>query len=99
MSKKIDKYLNEAVANIREDRDVTKELLDDILKYLSKDEKLHKDVGVIASKYVETLQRSNEQLVKVATLLQKRAGGAVGLSEADKNDLFDLIKEEAPDVG
>jgi hypothetical protein len=32
MSKKIDKYLNEAVANIREDRDVTKELLDDILK-------------------------------------------------------------------
>ena len=36
MSKKIDKYLNEAVANIREDRDVTKELLDDILKYLSK---------------------------------------------------------------
>jgi hypothetical protein len=56
-------------------------------------------VGVIASKYVETLQRSNEQLVKVATLLQKREGGAVGLSEADKNDLFDLIKEESPDVG
>ena len=56
-------------------------------------------MGVIASKYVETLQRSNEQLVKVATLLQKRDGGAVGLSEADKNDLFDLIKEESPDVG
>jgi hypothetical protein len=93
MSKKVDQFLKEAVDNIRDDREITKELLDDVIKYLSKDEQLHRDVGAIASKYVETLQRSNEQLVKVATLLQKRESGQTGLSEQDKNELFDLIKE------
>tara|TARA_R100000995_G_C3403036_1_gene85801 strand:- start:165 stop:467 length:303 start_codon:yes stop_codon:yes gene_type:complete len=93
MSKKVDQFLKEAVDNIRDDREITKELLDDVIKYLSKDEQLHREVGTIASKYVETLQRSNEQLVKIATLLQKRESGQVGLSEQDKNELFDLIKE------
>ena len=93
MSKKVDQFLKEAVDNIRDDREITKELLDDVIKYLSKDEALHREVGTIASKYVETLQRSNEQLGKVATLLQKRESGQVGLSEQDKNELFDLIKE------
>jgi uncharacterized membrane-anchored protein len=93
MSKKVDQFLKEAVDNIRDDREITKELLDDVIKYLSKDEQLHREVGSIASKYVETLQRSNEQLVKVATLLQKRESGQTGLSEQDKNELFDLIKE------
>jgi len=93
MSKKVDQFLKEAVDNIRDDREITKELLDDVIKYLSKDEQLHREVGTIASKYVETLQRSNEQLVKVATLLQKRESGQTGLSEQDKNELFDLIKE------
>ena len=75
MSNKIDHFLKEAVDNIRDDREITKELLEDVIKYLSKDESRHREVGSIASKYVETLQRSNEQLVKVAALLQKKEAG------------------------
>jgi len=88
-------YLEEAITNIRKDREVTKELLDDVMQYMSKDENSHKEVGQTAAKYVETLQRSNEQLVKVSTIIHKRQSSAAqrGLSEQDKDDLFDLIKE------
>ena len=54
MSKKqnVNDYLKEAIDNIREDRDVTKELLDDVLQFLAKGESTHRDVGLTAAKYV-----------------------------------------------
>ena len=69
---KLEKYIEEVIKNIRDDREITRELLDDAVKYLSKDESRHRDVGLIIAKYVETLQRSNEQLVKVSGILSKR---------------------------
>ena len=91
--KKLDHYLDRAITNIEEDRKITRELLDDVVRYLSKDESRHREVGLTASKYVETLQRSNEQLVKVATLIQKNNNGSVALTNQDKEELFDMIKE------
>jgi hypothetical protein len=93
MSKKIDDYLKEAIDNIREDREITRELLDDAVKYVAKDEARHKEVGIILSKYVETLQRSNEQLVKIAGLLSKNEKND-GLSEGDMEDIYSMIKKE-----
>ena len=93
MSKKIDDYLKEAIDNIREDREVTRELLDDAIKYVAKDEARHKEVGIILSKYVETLQRSNEQLVKIAGLMSKNEKDD-GLSENDMEDIYSMIKKE-----
>ena len=92
--KKIDNYLEEAVGNIRNDREITKELLGDLIVYLSEDEARHREVGQVAAKYVETLQRSNEQLVKVVTLLQKKQGGSTSLSDLDKTEIFDLLNGE-----
>jgi acetyl-CoA acetyltransferase len=88
-------YLAEAIENIRQDREVTKELLDDVMQYMSQDQHSHKEVGQTAAKYVETLQRSNEQLVKVSAIIHKRESAASdhGLSDKDKDDLFDIIKE------
>ena len=93
--KDLDTYLTEAVDNIRQDREVTKELLGDIMQYMSQDQHSHKEVGQTAAKYVETLQRSNEQLVKVSAIIHKResASGNFGLSDKDKNDLFEMIRE------
>ena len=93
--KKLDHYLQKAITNIEEDRQITRELLDDVVRYLSKDETRHREVGLTASKYVETLQRSNEQLVKVAGLIQKNQSKDVGLSEEDKKDIFNMIQEES----
>tara|TARA_R100000005_G_C4821818_1_gene102740 strand:- start:37 stop:342 length:306 start_codon:yes stop_codon:yes gene_type:complete len=91
--KKLDHYLETVVNNIESDRKITRELLDDVVRYLSKDEERHREVGMTASKYVETLQRSNEQLVKVAALIQKNQQKDTGLSEEDKNELFSIIQD------
>tara|TARA_Y100000310_G_scaffold317572_1_gene370598 strand:- start:262 stop:552 length:291 start_codon:yes stop_codon:yes gene_type:complete len=89
----IDKYLEEAIGNIRKDREITKDLLDDVVKVLQQDQTMHRDIGNVAAKYVETLQRSNEQLVKVAALLQKKNNSSDSLTDKDKKELFELIQD------
>ena len=63
------------------------------MEYMKKDDERKEKVGTVAAKYVETLQRSNEQLVKVSALIQKKTAGSDELSSQDKEELFDLIKE------
>ena len=92
--KNLDHYLESAIKNIEDDREVTKELLDDVMRYLSKNEEHHKEVGTTAAKYVETLQRSNEQLVKISSLIHKQQSGQTGLSESDRADIFEILQEE-----
>lgn len=92
--KDLETYLETAIDNVQNDREVTRELLDDVMRYLAKDEQRHAQVGAVAAKYVETLQRSNEQLVKIAGLVHKQQSGDVGLSDKDKADIFDLLQEE-----
>ncbi len=96
MSKKVDKFLQEAIDNIRDDREITRELLDDAIKWLSKDESRHQNIGITLSKYVETLQRSNEQLVKVATLMSKNEGSG-DLTDSDMEDIYKMINRENKD--
>jgi hypothetical protein len=90
--KKLDNYLEKAIKNIEDDREITRRLLDDVMVYLSKDEENHKLVGLTAAKYVETLQRSNEQLVKISALIQKKQSHNIGLNDIDKEEIFDLIQ-------
>jgi len=92
MSAKTNKYITEAVENIRKDREVTEELLNDAIKWLSKDESRHREIGAVIAKYVETLQRSNEQLVKVVGLMSKQEK-AEGFSSDEVNQIFDMISE------
>jgi F0F1-type ATP synthase membrane subunit b/b' len=92
--KDINKIINEAIKNIRNDRDITRRLLDDVVVYLSKSEERHREVGMTAAKYVETLQRSNEQLVKISALLKKTEEKQTGLTADDKRDIFDMLQEE-----
>ena len=98
--KDLDSHLEEAIKNIRDDRAVTSGLLADIMVFLKKNEQNHKEVGATAAKYVETLQRSNEQLVKVASLIQKKeTASRTGLSESDRQDIFDIIGAETSTDG
>jgi len=89
---KLEKYIKEAIDNIRDDRAITRRLLNDVMVYLSKNEERHKEVGMTAAKYVETLQRSNEQMVKISTLLQKKESKQSGLTSDDKKEIFDLLQ-------
>ena len=87
-----DKHIKEAIDNIRSDRETTRELLDDAMKYLSVDQSRHRDLGVTLAKYVETLQRSNEQLVKLCGLMAK-SETTDELTDKDFAQIFDQIQE------
>ena len=95
-SKDINNFINQAKTNIVEDRAATKTLLMSLMKYMKtgEDNDKHREFGLIAAKYRETLQRSNEQLVKLAALMQKKENSNQGISEQDRQDLFDLINSE-----
>ena len=92
-NKQIQKYLEEAIDNIREDRKKADSLLKDIASYIGQSQDRHREVGLTAAKYLETLQRSNEQLVKIAALVQRSEGTKEGFSKSEKENIFDLIKE------
>lgn len=89
------RHLEEAIANIQKDRSVAAELLSDVSEYIGENKERHKDVGQVAAKYLETLQRSNEQLVKLTGMLQKVEDADYGdLSVDDKQTLFDSLEGE-----
>ena len=92
------KHIEEAIKNIREDREITRELLDDAIKYLAVDDARHKDIGMTLAKYVETLQRSNEQLVKLCGLMTKKET-TDSLTDKDYAQIFDQIQQSEDDDG
>jgi hypothetical protein len=94
LKKDFESLVEEAISNVREDREQTKDLLKDLIKYLGGAEDRHRDVGLIAAKYVETLQRSNEQLVKISSLKQKGEKTSLDLTSEERAEIFDELNEE-----
>lgn len=92
---RVDKYIKQAITNIEKDREITTTLLHDVMNYIGKDEHRHTEVGHVAAKYVESLQRSNEQLVKLAAIAMKQEDREYGdLSDGDKEDIYEQIRKE-----
>ena len=91
----LDDYITETTTNIREDRAMAKSLLLDTINDMKLSDSARKELGPIAAKYVEGLQRSNEQLVKLAALLQKQKSQQFGLTADDKEHLFDLLNKRS----
>ena len=96
MRKDLESLIEQALDNIKNDRQETEILLQELKEYMGVpgNQDRYSDSGPIAAKYVETLQRSNEQLVKLATLVYKKESAAKegSPSDLDKKELFDLIK-------
>lgn len=90
----LDSLLEEALKNIISDREHSSLLLTDIILQLKSKSTNHKDSGLVAAKYVETLQRSNEQLIKITSLLSKLEESGTELDESDKEALFETIQED-----
>ncbi len=89
-----DQFVEEAIDNVRKDRAMASTLLIELMKILKSDETKHQHSGPVAAKYLETLQRSNEQLVKLANLMSKKEGISTGLSALEKSDIYEMIKDE-----
>ena len=93
----LDEYVQETTINIREDRAMAKTLLMDVMADMAASPTDRREMGPIAAKFVENLQRSNEQMVKLAAILQRQKSNHVGLTEEDKDQLFDLLNEDKKD--
>ena len=95
--KSLEEYIVETTNNIQNDRSVASKLLLDLVDHMNKnaeDKYTHKNFGEIAAMYLETLQRSNEQLVKLTAIVQRQEGDKEGMSKKEKDEIFDLIKGE-----
>ena len=90
----LDSYIEEATRNIKEDRALAKSLLMDAMNDMKRTDSARRELGSIAAKYVENLQRSNEQMVKITALLQKQQSVNTSLSESDKEDIYDMLNKE-----
>ena len=96
MSKKdLESLIEEALGNIRNDRKVAREFLNEIANLIATDAEQNKYLSPVAAKHIETLQRSNEQLVKLINIRQKDKSASVELSDKDKDSLFDMIQGES----
>ena len=95
--KNLENLIDEALSNIRSDRKVAREFLNDIANQLVNDSEQIKYLSPVAAKHIETLQRSNEQLVKLINIRQKRTVQGIDFSEEDKNNLFDIIQGTVAD--
>tara|TARA_R110000744_G_scaffold33972_6_gene79484 strand:- start:126 stop:434 length:309 start_codon:yes stop_codon:yes gene_type:complete len=89
----LDDYLEETTKNIREDRAMAKSLLMDVMSDMKLSAAERREMGPIAAKFVENLQRSNEQMVKLASIIQRQKTTNIGLTDDDKDQLFDLLNE------
>ena len=84
--------ISKALDNIRSDRKVAREFLNEIANQIASDAEQNKYLSPVAAKHIETMQRSNEQLVKIIGLRQKEQPNAFELSEEDKDGIFDIIQ-------
>jgi hypothetical protein len=71
MTEKYEELLEKALKNVDSDRLAANTALDEVCQDIHNGKVTHDRVGVVVAKYLETLQRSNEQLVKVASLMAK----------------------------
>jgi len=97
-AKNLELLIDEALDNIRNDRKIAREFLNEIANQIAIDADQNKYLSPVAAKHIETMQRSNEQLVKLIALRQKAQSKSFDLSEEDKNDLFDLIQKSPAGV-
>jgi hypothetical protein len=91
MKKSFENLLDESIENIRSDRQKTSDLLNDLVVYISNNSDKHKEVGLTLAKYLETLQRSNEQLVKLTSLIKKSSEESDNLSDLDRDKIFEHL--------
>ena len=91
----LDSLMSEALSNVRNDRKIAREFLNEIANQIANDAEQNQRLSPVAAKHIETMQRSNEQLVKLINLKQKGSENSAELSESDKDNLFDLIQGEA----
>ena len=91
----VDTLIGEALENIRDDRKLAREFLNEIANQIAADADNNRGLSPVAAKHIETMQRSNEQLVKIIGLKSKNQEQNFELSESDKNEIYDILQKDS----
>src|SRR3990167_4796723 len=99
---KIKSLLDQVLANIQKDRTMASSLLTDVAAYIGEKQERHGEVGLTAAKYLETLSRNNEQIVKIVDLINDIKDDEYGeLDSTEKDSIyseFEKIPEKLPEL-
>ena len=87
--------IGEALDNIRDDRKLAREFLNEIANQIASDADNNRGLSPVAAKHIETMQRSNEQLVKIIGLKSKNQEQSFELTESDKNEIYDILQKDS----
>ena len=90
----LEHYIEETTTNIKEDRAMAKTLLMDVMADMKASPADRREMGSIAAKYVENLQRSNEQMVKLAKQYNEKVQQEKGV-DPEKLAVMNVGKMEA----
>ena len=94
MSKKdLESLYDEALTNVRDDRKLAREFLNEVANQIAQDATQNKYLSPVAAKHVESLQRSNEQLVKIINIMNKKESSQ-DLTMGEMENIYDMIKED-----
>ena len=93
----LESLIKEALENVRDDRKSAREFLNEIANCIATAPDQNKYLSPVAAKHIETLQRSNEQLVKIISIQKKDQQSSYELTDEDKDSLFNLIQGETAD--
>ena len=90
---KFESLLEKALKNIESDREATNTALDEICQDIHSGKLDHGRSGMVVAKYLETLQRSNEQLVKVASLMAKTNKENNNITSDELTAIYDNLND------
>ncbi len=94
----LDELIEKTRSNIDNDRAAAHGLLVNVMQEILADPKeAHVKLGFVAAKYLEALQRSSEQQLKLISTVSAKTvatGDGVDLSPDAKDDIFDELQEE-----
>jgi len=97
MIKNPQQLAEKAIENIIEDRACANKLITDLMIIMAQENNSdsHKKLGEVASRYLETLQRSNEQLVKLTAISAKLNDAKKGFSKNEIDSIYgEVLSEE-----
>ena len=96
---KVDELFDQIYDNALDDREKAIGLFDDLVRTLSSDPTYHNMNGPVVAKYLERLNKSNDQLIKLAEIIQhaeieKNKNKLKGMSDNEKEEIFKVINKK-----
>ena len=99
---KLNELIEQIYDNALDDREKAIDLFDDLYTNLNGQMINHANAGLIIAKYLERLNKVNDQLLKLAEMIQvgnleEKRQNTKSMTDNDKEEIFEMIKKREDD--